>query len=70
MLFRSLKGNGDYQNGNMKKKIIPGTNAVFTPKTKHCILAGGNRVEVLEVQSGDAVVVEPLQLPASTEKTE
>ena len=61
-----LKGNGDYQNGVMKKKLIPGTNATISGK--HAIMAGGERVEVLEVQSGDAVAVSaPAQLPASTE---
>ena len=59
-----LKGNGDYQNGVMKKKLIPGTNATISGK--HAIMAGGERVEVLEVQSGDAVTPPTLQLPAAT----
>lgn len=61
-----LKGNGDYQNGAMKKKILPGTNATISAGAKHAIMAGGDRVEVLEVLSGDAVVAAPAQLPAST----
>ena len=62
-----LKGNGDYQNGAMKKKILPGTNATISPGSKHAIMAGGDRVEVLEVISGDAVAPPaPAQLPAST----
>ena len=61
-----LKGNGDYQNGAMKKKILPGTNAVITSGAKHCVMAGGERVEVLEVQYGQPIVQEPLQLSAPT----
>lgn len=61
-----LKGNGDYQNGPMKKKILPGINTTISPGTKHAIMAGGDRVEVLEVQSGEAYVSTIAQLPAST----
>ena len=61
-----LKGNGDYQNGAMKKKILPGTNATISSGAKHAIMAGGDRVEVLEVLSGEPVVAAPAQLPAST----
>lgn len=61
-----LKGNGDYQNGPMKKKILPGINATITPGTKHCIMAGGDLVEVLEVQSGDTCPPPVAQLPSST----
>ena len=61
-----LKGNGDYQNGAMKKKILPGTNATIQAGFKHAIMAGGDRVEVLEIQSGDAYVAPVAQLPAST----
>ena len=59
-----LKGNGDYQNGAMKKKILPGTNATISPGAKHAIMAGGDRVEVLEVLSGEPFVPAPAQLPA------
>jgi hypothetical protein len=63
-----LKGNGDYQNGPMKKKILPGTNANIFSGAKHAIMAGGDRVEVLEVNYGDpAPVAAPLQLPAKSE---
>jgi quercetin dioxygenase-like cupin family protein len=66
-----LKGNGDYQNGAMKKKIIPGTNASISAGAKHAIMAGGDRVEVLEVQSGEPFIAPIAQLPASTtEKTQ
>ena len=65
-LWLILKGNGEYQNGFMRKKIIPGTNAMISNGTKHCIMAGGDRVEVLEIQYGEAVVTPTLQLPAST----
>jgi quercetin dioxygenase-like cupin family protein len=61
-----LKGNGDYQNGAMKKKIIPGTNASISAGAKHAIMAGGDRVEVLEVQSGEPFIAPIAQLPAST----
>jgi mannose-6-phosphate isomerase-like protein (cupin superfamily) len=61
-----VKGNGDYQNGAMKKKILPGTNASISAGAKHAIMAGGDRVEVLEVQSGEPFVPAPAQLPAST----
>jgi mannose-6-phosphate isomerase-like protein (cupin superfamily) len=65
-----LKGNGDYQNGTMKKKILPGTNANISAGAKHAIMAGGERVEVLEVQSGEVRLgPAPAQLPASTENT-
>jgi mannose-6-phosphate isomerase-like protein (cupin superfamily) len=62
-----LKGNGDYQNGAMKKKIIPGTNASITNGSKHAIMAGGEKVEVLEVLYGEPIDAKPmLQLPAKT----
>jgi len=61
-----LKGNGDYQNGALKKKIIPGTNASISAGAKHAIMAGGDRVEVLEVQSGEPFIAPIAQLPAST----
>lgn len=59
-----IKGNGDYQNGAMKKKILPGTNAVIVSGAKHSVMAGGERVEVLEIQYGQPVVQEALQLTA------
>jgi mannose-6-phosphate isomerase-like protein (cupin superfamily) len=62
-----LKGNGDYQNGVMKKKILPGTNVSISLGAKHAIMAGGDRVEVLEVLSGELTTpTVPAQLPAST----
>lgn len=66
-----LKGNGDYQNGSMKKKIFPGTNAMISSGSKHAVMAGGDRVEVLEIQYGQSVETKTpvAQLPASTEKT-
>ena len=65
-----FKGSGDYISGPMKKKIIPGTNATFANGTKHSIAASNEKVEVLEIQSGEkiAVVAPVLQLPASNPK--
>jgi mannose-6-phosphate isomerase-like protein (cupin superfamily) len=61
-----FKGSGDYTVGVMKKKIINGINATITSGNKHFINAGGDKVEVLEIQSGEKVVQQPLQLPPSS----
>jgi mannose-6-phosphate isomerase-like protein (cupin superfamily) len=61
-----FKGSGDYNLGIMKKKILTGVNAVITNGTKHGIMAGGDKVEVLEIQSGEKITPPALQLPAST----
>jgi mannose-6-phosphate isomerase-like protein (cupin superfamily) len=65
-----FKGSGDYTSGPMKKKILPGTNATFTSGIKHAIAASNEKVEVLEIQSGEkfAAVAPVLQLPASNPK--
>ena len=48
-----FKGSGDYISGVMKKKILPGTSTIFTNGTKHSISASNEKVEVLEIQSGE-----------------
>ena len=49
----------------MKKKVLPGINATFTNGTKHAIAASNEKVEVLEIQSGEKVTAPALQLPPS-----
>ena len=60
-----FKGSGDYTSGAMKKKVLPGINATFTNGTKHAIAASNEKVEVLEIQSGEKVTAPALQLPPS-----
>lgn len=63
-----FKGSGDYTVGINKKKILTGINATITSGNKHFINAGGEKVEVLEIQSGEKIKQEaqPAQLPSST----
>ena len=63
-----FKGSGDYTSGAMKKKILPGTNTTFTNGTRHSIAASNEKVEVLEVQSGEKIAAPVLQLPAPNAK--
>jgi mannose-6-phosphate isomerase-like protein (cupin superfamily) len=64
-----FKGSGDYTSGAMKKKILPGTSTIFTNGTKHSIAASNEKVEVLEVQSGEKITPVILQLLATNSKT-
>lgn len=64
-----FKGSGDYTSGAMKKKVLPGINATFTNGTKHAIAASNEKVEVLEIQSGEKVTAPVLQLPPSPPTT-
>ena len=64
-----FKGSGDYTSGAMKKKVLPGINATFTNGTKHAIAASNEKVEVLEIQSGEKTAPTILQLPATNSKT-
>lgn len=61
-----FKGSGDYISGVMKKKILPGTSAIFTDGIKHSISASNEKVEVLEIQSGEKTAAPALQLTAAT----
>lgn len=63
-----FKGVGDYVVGNTKKKILPGTNTNILNGTKHSITAGGEKVEVLEIQSGEKIEMIP-QLPMPDRKS-
>lgn len=68
-----FKGSGEYTLGMMKKKIIPGTNTNIQNGTKHFIAASNEKVEVLEVQSGEKVLQLPMptaaaQLPETIDK--